>query len=123
MYILDTQITLEKVRCFAYHGVDPQEKKIGNHFHVTLTVKGDFKAAMDNDDLTLTVSYAELLETIQEQMAIPSELLEHVSGRIHRAIYERFPVIEQIELAITKCNPPMGGDLDGATVTTRSERK
>ena len=31
-----TQIELEEMRFYAYHGVSPQERKVGNHFVVTL---------------------------------------------------------------------------------------
>ena len=31
-----TSVTLRKMRFFAYHGVAEQERKVGNHFEVSL---------------------------------------------------------------------------------------
>ena len=49
-------------------------------------------------------------------MAVPSQLLEHVAGRIAKAIEAAFPQITSIDLVLTKLNPPMGAHSDGASV-------
>ena len=54
-------------------------------------------------------------------MDVPSKLLEHVAGRIVRKIQEQFPKVSSISLKITKKNPPMGADCDGAGVDLRFE--
>lgn len=49
-------------------------------------------------------------------MAIPSQLLEHVNGRIIRKIKNNFPQITFIKIKLTKTNPPMKGEMDGVSV-------
>ena len=71
---------------------------------------------METDELSATINYAELYEIIKEEMAIPSKLLEHVAGRIGKRLFSVFSAIRQIQLAITKENPPFGADCDGAGV-------
>jgi dihydroneopterin aldolase len=71
---------------------------------------------MQSDEVADTLNYAELYDLVKEEMAIPSKLLEHVAGRIVKGINERFPKVSSIELKITKKNPPMGADCDGAGV-------
>ena len=52
-------IVLEKLPFKAYHGYYEEEREIGNHFEVTLTIHTDFTKAAHEDDLTGTVDYAQ----------------------------------------------------------------
>ncbi len=49
-------------------------------------------------------------------MKISSHLLEHVAGRIIRAIQTEFPLSEGGILSISKQKPPIPGDIEGASV-------
>ena len=109
-------IFLRNVRFYAFHGVMPQEQEVGGEFVVDLKVGYPIEAAMQSDEVADTLNYAELYELVKEEMAIPSKLLEHVAGRIVNGINERFPKVSSIELKITKKNPPMGADCNGAGV-------
>ena len=72
--------------------------------------------AMQSDDVEDTLNYAELYQLVQREMAVPSKLLEHVAGRIVKAIGKDFPDVTSIDLKLTKLNPPMGADCAGASV-------
>ncbi|MGL4293167.1 MAG: dihydroneopterin aldolase [Bacteroidales bacterium] len=109
-------IELEKVLFFAYHGVMPQEKLVGNTFEVNLRVKTDFSQALNEDLLDNTISYADMYEVIKKEMMIPSDLIEHVAGRILRALIATWPQIEGVELKVSKLNPPIIGDVAKASV-------
>ena len=104
------------MRFYAFHGVMPQERKVGGEFLVDLRVGYPIEAAMQSDDVADTLNYAELYQLVKREMDIPSQLLEHVAGRITRQISEQFPQVSSIDLKITKVNPPMGADCDGAGV-------
>ena len=114
--VITSKVFLKNVRFHACHGVLPQEQVVGNDYLVNLTVDYDFTSAMETDELSGTVSYADLFYIIKEEMATPSKLLEHVAGRIGRRIFAEYPAIQQIQLAINKVNPPMGADCEGAGV-------
>ena len=113
---VSSRIYLKNVRFHAYHGVLQQERIVGNDYVVNLVVDYDFTSAMKTDELSATINYAELYEIIKEEMAIPSKLLEHVVGRIGKRVFSEYSAIRQIQLAITKENPPFGADCDGAGV-------
>ena len=53
---------------------------------------------------------------VAEEMNQPSALVEHVAQRIAQRLKHAFPRITSISLQLLKCNPPMGGDADGAGV-------
>lgn len=112
----ETYVYLKEIRFYAFHGVLPQEQLVGGEFMVSLRVAYPFEAAMESDDVTDTLNYAELYALVKEQMDIPSRLLEHVAGRIVKAIQMQYPQVTRIELKITKQNPPMGADCEGAGV-------
>ena len=112
----ETFIYLDEVRFYAFHGVMPQETQVGGEFLVSLRVGYPIQTAMETDDVADTLNYAELYQLVKREMEIPSKLLEHVAGRIVKAIGEQFPKVSSIHLKITKKNPPMGADCDGAGV-------
>ncbi|MEG1617410.1 MAG: dihydroneopterin aldolase [Bacteroidales bacterium] len=113
---MESFIELEHVKFFAYHGVMPQERIVGNNFEVNLRIRVDFKEALDSDLLDNTISYADVYEVIKKEMMIPSDLIEHVAGRILRALTATWPTIEGIELKVSKINPPIPGDVERASV-------
>ena len=116
MNLKQSVIVLNDVHLYAYHGVMEQERKVGGWFSVTLRVHYNISRAMDTDQVDDTISYADLLDTVKEQMAQPSQLVEHVAGRIGQAVARRFPQAERIEVRLLKLNPPMGGQCAGAGV-------
>ena len=117
----DGYIFLQGVRFYAFHGVMPQERKVGGEFLVDLSVGYPIEDAMQSDRVEDTLNYAELYQLVKKEMDTPSQLLEHVAGRITRKISEQFPQVTSIDLKITKKNPPMGADCDGAGVEVRFE--
>ena len=111
------QILLKDVKIYAYHGVLAQERVVGAYYTINIGIETDFSRAMETDELEGTISYAEVYDIIKAEMEIPSQLVEHVAGRICRAIFDRFPTAKAVHLEILKENPPMGADCRGAGVS------
>ena len=118
---MEGYIFLSNVRFYAFHGVMPQETKVGGEFLVDLRVGYPIADAMQSDEVADTLDYAALYALAMREMDIPSKLLEHVAGRIVRAISEAFPEVTSVDLKLTKVNPPMGADCDGAGVELHLE--
>ena len=116
MKCLHGQIFIRRLRLHAHHGVMPQERVVGGEYTVSLCVTTDLSRAMESDDVEDTVDYSQLKSIIVSEMAIPSNLLEHVAGRIASHVCQTFPSVAEVEVEIVKLNPPMGGDSDGAGV-------
>ena len=123
MKINNSYILLKKIRCYAYHGVAPQENLIGNEYIVDLRLKVDISKAAQTDEVTDTVNYAEIHCVVMEEMAVPSKLLEHVGRRIAEKLLEQFPTIEEVELCLSKRNPPMGADIESAGIEMHCGRE
>ena len=116
MRITSSYISLRNVRFHAFHGVMPQERRVGADFLVTLRVGYPLEKAMQSDEVGDTLNYATLYAVVQAEMMKPSNLLEHLAGRIADAIVKRFPQVTSIDMELSKQNPPMGADCDGAGV-------
>lgn len=109
-------IFLRGLRFHAFHGVMPQERQVGGDFILDIRVGYPLEQAMTSDEVQDTLNYASLYELVAQEMGQPSKLLEHVAGRIVRAIEKNFPLVSSIDLTLTKQNPPMGADCQGAGV-------
>ncbi len=116
MKLNDSYISLRGLRFHAYHGVMAQERRVGNDYEVDVRLHVDVEKAMVSDDVADTVNYAEVFQVVRRQMACPGALVEHVAGRIAQALLDQWPQVADVTIALTKCNPPMGADCQGAAV-------
>ena len=116
MRITSSYISLRNVRFHAFHGVLPQERQVGGDFLVTVRVGYPLERAMETDHVGDTLDYSALYALVEKEMAESSKLLEHVAGRIVKAVTASFPEVTSVDLELTKLNPPMGADCDGAAV-------
>ncbi|MCZ8168388.1 dihydroneopterin aldolase [Flavobacterium fontis] len=115
-------IKLQNIRTFSFHGCLPEEAKIGSDYRVDLEVKTDLRKSAQTDDLADTVDYVLLNRIVVEEMAIRSKLLEHVAQRIIERIFREIPSVSRILLAVSKLNPPIGGDVEAVTIIMEEYR-
>ncbi|GAB6012957.1 dihydroneopterin aldolase [Viscerimonas tarda] len=109
-------ILLENIIIHANHGVLPQETVAGNTFVINLRIKADLSYPIKTDNVGDTINYASVLDIVKTEMARPSKLIEHAGGRIIAALKKTFPQIEEVELKLSKQNPPVDGQVEYASV-------
>ena len=109
-------IELKKMTFYAYHGVLEQERIAGNTYCVDLKLFLELSKAIASDKLEDTINYAEIYALIKEEMKIPSNLIEHVAGRIFQKIKQCYPQVLRIKIRLAKMNPPVDGDIQEAAV-------
>ena len=93
----------------ARHGVMEQERIIGADFLVSVIAETSQEKATETDELGDTVSYAAICDTVCEEMARPSRLLEHVCGRVCHRLLHDFPLLCSVTVRISKMAPPISG--------------
>jgi len=116
-------IKVENIRVYAYHGCLKEETKIGSDYRVDLKVKADLQKSATTDVLSDTVDYVFLNKVVIEEMAIPSALLETVAKRILNRIFKEDSLITVATVAVSKINPPIGGDVEMVTIEISEKRK
>lgn len=107
-------ISVDSVRLYANHGVFEQEQIVGNEFSVSVSVVVPASDELLNDELSDTISYADIYDIILYEMKITSKLIENVGYRILHSIKERWNDVERITVKIEKLAPPIAG-IDGKT--------
>ena len=110
------KILLEGLGFYAYHGVHPEERINGQQYELSLTLETDISKAIQSDSLNDTVDYSHVFQIVESEMAIPSNLLEHVAGRIVKRLHLTFSEIVSTEIKITKLQPPLKGNIAGVSV-------
>jgi 7,8-dihydroneopterin aldolase/epimerase/oxygenase len=110
-------IELEGMEFYAFHGYFEVEKIAGTHFLVNLKIEIGNNKAGYTDRLEDTLDYQKVYQIVKEEMAIPSNLLEHVSHRIIHRIKQTFPEASGVTVKVSKINPPLGGPLGKVSVT------
>ncbi|MEO8067380.1 MAG: dihydroneopterin aldolase [Flavobacteriales bacterium] len=105
-------IEVNGIRVYAYHGCLSEEGRIGGHYQVDVSVKGDFKAGERTDKLVDTIDYSRVTAIVKEQMAVRSKLIEHVCRRIFDALKAEWPGDFHWKVRLTKEHPPVAGAVD-----------
>jgi len=105
-------INIRGIRLFAYHGCLEEEALIGCDYVVNVQLKGDFLQATKTDELCDTADYIIVYRIVKEEMAIRSNLIEHVAERIITRIKKELTIVKQLTVEVIKRNPPMNGEVD-----------
>ena len=110
-------IEIEGMEFYAFHGHFEVEKIAGNRFFVNLKIEADCIKAGQTDRLEDTLDYQKAYLAVKEEMAVPSDLLEHVAQRIIDRIKSEFTEAQNVTVKVSKMNPPMGGQIEKVSVT------
>jgi dihydroneopterin aldolase len=111
------ELKIEGMEFRAAHGCYDVEQRVGGNFTVDIAAEVEDRGAAGADDVTRTVNYVEVYETIRDQMAIPSRIIENTAQRIRDALLEKFPQIRHLSVTVAKLAPPIGGTASRVAVT------
>lgn len=100
-------IEINKLKIYAHHGLMSQEYRIGNDYEVSLRLLYPIDIAMNNDNISGTLNYAEVIRIVTHEMGVPSNLLENVIKRIHTKLTTQYPLIQGGRITIAKLTPPI----------------
>jgi 7,8-dihydroneopterin aldolase/epimerase/oxygenase len=115
-----SQINVKGIRCYAYHGCLPEERIISAEYVVDVIITNPKSEINQYDRLIDTVDYSDVYKLVVEEMKIPSNLIEHVTGRIFNKMKE-IAGENLVSVSVTKINPPVNGDLKEVTFTLSDE--
>jgi len=117
------EISVNRIKVYAYHGCQPQERVVGTDFYVTVSAIVEVEASAWRDDrLEGTADYSRFVSITRREMAVPSNLLEHVAARIASSILNECPSVQKVSISIEKENPPLGVLCQGVGVKIEQAR-
>ena len=110
------KILVEGIKVYAYHGCLEEEGRIGANYLVDVSMRTDFTVASQTDDLTKTIDYVVVYQIVKKQMSIRANLIEQVGQRIVDELKSTFQSIQELEVKVTKLNPPMNGNVEKVSI-------
>ena len=115
-------ISLTGIQVYAYHGVLPAERELGQRFVIDAHLHGDFSAAALSDDLALALDYTAVHRLISETVGGNScMLIEALAGRLCTVLLQQLD-LERVVLTVHKPNPPIPHFQGSAAVTLTRDR-
>jgi dihydroneopterin aldolase len=112
------QVSIDDIRIFAFHGLYPEERILGNWYSVDVVVES-FSQPNFSDDIANTIDYSHIFVICKRVMANPVDLLETVAENIAKQIQADLSMEVSILVQISKENPPMGLSGGRSTVVYR----
>ena len=106
-------IRLTGLTFYGYHGVNPEEKQLGQRFVVDLELSLDLAPAGRSDDLKATVNYSEIYRIVRDVIeGQPRNLLEAVAEQIASDVLQQTSA-EAVRIRLAKPWAPVKGMVAG----------
>jgi dihydroneopterin aldolase/2-amino-4-hydroxy-6-hydroxymethyldihydropteridine diphosphokinase len=116
------RILLTGIRVHGFHGVHPEERRLGQDFVVDLELELSLAAAAASDDVADTVHYGVLAREVAAAVAAdPVDLIETVAERIAELSLRR-PLVERVRVTVHKPDAPIPLDFQDVAVVVERER-
>ena len=110
------------MKFFAYHGIAPEEKSLGQTFEVDIEVSTSLKPAATSDDLTASIDYSVLFSIAKEEMlGHKYDLIETVAEKISFRVLA-LNAARATTIRIRKPNAPIEGVFDHVEIQITREK-
>ncbi|XP_064983194.1 dihydroneopterin aldolase 2-like isoform X2 [Musa acuminata AAA Group] len=107
------KLILRGLQFHGFHGVKPEEKKLGQKFVIDVDAWMDLSNAGKSDDISDTVSYTAIYRILKEVVEGPSQnLLESVAHLIANTTLLQFPQISAVRVKVGKPHVAVRGTID-----------
>ncbi|WEK54309.1 MAG: dihydroneopterin aldolase [Candidatus Cohnella colombiensis] len=117
------RMLLKKMVFFGYHGVIPEENRLGQKYAVDLDMRLNLRPAGHSDDVNDTVNYADVHTLVKQIVEGPAvKLIETLAEKIASSVLGTYTSIIEVTVSVTKPNPPFDITFDGVTVELRRRR-
>ena len=108
---------------YGYHGVLQEEASLGQKFFVDVSLLLDTQIAGIKDDLTASVSYAEVYEVIKNVVENKRfKLIEALAEHITIVVFEKFERVQGMTVQVKKPEAPVPGYYDYFAVEIKRQR-
>lgn len=102
------RILLTGLAFYGYHGVMPEEGRLGQRFRLDLALTLDLDEAARTDRVEATISYADLHEAIQRAFEEKRfKLIEALALHMIARLFETHPPLERIFIRVRKPEAPL----------------
>jgi dihydroneopterin aldolase / 2-amino-4-hydroxy-6-hydroxymethyldihydropteridine diphosphokinase len=107
------QLIIKNLELFGFHGVNSEEKIMGQKFIIDATIALDLSKAGDSDSLETAINYAELCHKLQEEFkATKHNLIEKAATVLCEYILHHYPMVTEVDLTLKKPWAPIHLPID-----------
>ncbi|RLC51472.1 MAG: dihydroneopterin aldolase [Candidatus Cloacimonadota bacterium] len=117
------KIHLNDMVFYGYHGVHPEERKLGQRFIVDFTYESDSQHDAEIKNLEDTIDYTKVYDIIKHTLEVQEfYLLEVCANTLLNSILNEFPTIIHANVRIRKPSVPINGSLSSVEVEMERNR-
>ncbi len=111
-------LRLRNMVFFGYHGLLPEEARLGQRFEVDVELRLPLADAGRTDDPARTVDYAAVFAVVEDVVTGERrfKLVEALAEAVAAAIAQNFSLVEAARVCVRKPNPPVAGHFDGLEI-------
>lgn len=121
-HLLD-KIILKQLQFYGFHGLFPEEKKLGQRFLIDVDLYASLRKAGETDDMYDSIDYGKAYETIKQIVEGDSKnLIEAVASDIAASLFTAFDLLEACQVKVTKPDPPIPGQYEAVAVEIHRKR-
>ncbi|WP_170005997.1 dihydroneopterin aldolase [Bacillus fonticola] len=116
-------IRMKEMEFYGYHGVFPEETKLGQRFRMNVTLQLSLQKAGKLDDLQYSVNYGDVYNLCKEVVeGTPVKLVETLAERTTAVIFQQFTHVQAVTVEVIKPDPPIPGHYKEVSVEVTRER-
>lgn len=102
------KIYIQALEFRAYHGVFPEEKKLGQKFIISLELSVSTREAALKNELEKTIHYGLVSERVQEIVLEKSyDLIESLAEKIAETLLLEYPLLQGVKVRVEKPQAPI----------------
>lgn len=117
------KIVLTGMQFYGYHGVFPEENKLGQRFVVDVEMMLSLERAGKSDTIADTINYAEACEVIRNIVEKRTfKLIEAVAEQVASALLSTYTDINEVTVRVHKPHPPVNIHFQGVAVEIHRKR-
>lgn len=117
------RVVLDALEFYGYHGVLPEETRLGQRFIVDIEMTTDLREAGRTDDVTKTINYVAVYADVKRIVeGPPQKLIETVAERIAACVLDGFAA-SAVRVRVRKPDVPIPATLGFVGVEIERSRR
>ncbi|TFB21017.1 dihydroneopterin aldolase [Filobacillus milosensis] len=118
------KIIVKDMMFYGYHGLYPEENKLGQRFTVSVELMTALKKAGETDDMNDSIHYGQVYQLVQKIVEGEAKnLVEAVAEDIAHQLFDQFDKLEACTVKVDKPGPPIPGYYDKVAIEITRERQ
>lgn len=118
------KIILKQMEFYGYHGLFPEEKRLGQRFYVDIELFTNLKQAGITDEMSCSIDYGHVYKIVKKVVEGETKnLIEAVAETIADKLLITFTTLKACKVKVIKPNPPIHGHYHSVAVEIYRERE